>query len=58
MDSFWRSMKRLGRALMSMVIMGGASYVAQDEKLLLFTPLVMAVGKFLRDKFGLRYIPF
>lgn len=51
-------MKRLGRAIMSMVIMGGASYVAQDEKLLLFAPLVMAVGKFLRDKFSLRYIPF
>ena len=58
MKSFWRSMKRFGRAMASIVITGTASYVAQDEKLLLFAPVLMGIGKWLREKFKLRYIPF
>jgi hypothetical protein len=38
--------------------MGGAAYVAKDEKLILWAPVIQAVGKFLRDKLGLKYIPF
>lgn len=58
MDSFWRSMKRFGRALVSIIIGGGAAYVAQDPKLIILAPIVQAIGKWLRDKLGLKYIPF
>ena len=58
MDSFWRSMKRFGRALLSIGITGGAAYVAQDPKLVLFAPVLQGVGKWLRDKLHLKYIPF
>lgn len=58
MDSFWRSMKRLGRALVSVGVLGGAAYLQKDPKLLVWAPVLQAVGKFLRDKFGLKYIPF
>jgi len=57
-DSFWRSMKRFGRAVVSILIGGTAAYVAQDTKLLILAPIVQAVGKWLRDKLGLRFIPF
>lgn len=58
MDSFWRSMKRFGRALTSIIIGGAAVYAAQDPKLIVLAPVVQAIGKWLRDKLGLRYIPF
>lgn len=58
MDSFWRSMKRFGRALASILIGGGAAYVAKDPKLIILAPVVQAIGKWLRDKLGLKYIPF
>ncbi len=51
-------MKRVGRALASIVITGAASYVAQDQKLILFAPVLMGIGKWLREKFKLKYIPF
>lgn len=58
MASFWRSMKRFGRALTSILIGGTAVYVTQDPKLIILAPVVQALGKFLRDKLGLKYIPF
>ena len=58
MSSFWRSMKRLGRTLVSILVSGGIAYAAKDDKLILFAPLISAIGKFLRDKFNLKNIPF
>lgn len=58
MSSFWRALKRFGRAMVSIVIAGAGAYVAKDEKLILFAPLISGIGKWLRDKLGLKYIPF
>ena len=58
MDSFWRSMKRFGRALVSILIGGTVAYVAKDEKLLIVAPIIQAIGKWLREKLNLKYIPF
>ena len=58
MSSFLRSLKRLGRALVSIVLAGSAAYIAKDEKLILFAPVLQALGKYLRDKLGLKFIPF
>lgn len=58
MDSFWRSAKRFSRALVSILIAGTAVYFGKDEKYILLAPVVSGIGKYLRDKLGLKNVPF
>ncbi len=58
MSSFLRALKRFGRAMVSILIAGASVYVTQDEKLIVLAPILAGIGKWLRDKLGLKYIPF
>lgn len=58
MDSFLRALKRFGRAAVAIFLAGIPAYFGDDPKYLLLAPLLQAVGKWLREKLDLRYVPF
>lgn len=57
MNSFLRGLKRFGRAAVSIILAGIPAYFDNDPKWLVLAPVFQAVAKWLRDKFGLRFIP-
>ena len=58
MDEFWRALKRFGRSGFSIFLAGIPAFFGNDPRYLLFAPVLQAVGKWLRDKLGLNFIPF
>jgi len=58
MASFLRALKRFGRATVSIILAGIPAYFGKDPKYLALAPLLQAIGKWLRDKIGLKYVPF
>ena len=58
MDSFFRVLKRLGRATVSILLAGIPVYFAKDPKYIALAPVIQAVGKWLRESLGLKFIPF
>ena len=58
MDSFWRVLKRLGRAAFSIILAGIPAYFQNEPKYIALAPVLQAVGKWLREGLGLKYIPF
>jgi len=57
MDKIFRALKRLVRGAASLLISGGLVYATKDAKMIMFAPIINAVAKFLRDKFGIKYMP-
>jgi len=56
-NALTRSLKRLVRSTLGLVIAGAIAYTNKDPKLLLFAPVIQASAKYLRDKFNLEYLP-
>jgi len=56
-NAITRSIKRFGRGLVAVIIAGALAYSSKDPKWLIFAPVLQAVAKFLRDKFGIKYLP-
>jgi len=52
------ALKRLGRGVFSLVISGVTAYFTGNPYYLAATPAINAIGKWLRTKFNLTYIPF
>lgn len=52
------AIKRFGRNIFSLLISGATAYLSDIPQLIIIAPAINAVGKWLRDKFGLTYIPF
>lgn len=57
MDSVWRTLKRLGRATLALLIAGAIAAVTKNPKWLIFAPVLQALGKFLREKLDIPNIP-
>lgn len=58
MEALLRALKRFGRVALAVFLAGIPAYFANDPKYLVLVPLINAVGKFLREKFGLKKVPF
>lgn len=56
-DKNKRILKRLGRAVVSIAIAGAAAELGDNTYYLAAGPLVMAIGKFLREAFGWKWVP-
>jgi len=56
-DEVARSLKRFGRGLLAILIAGVLAYANKDPKWLIFAPVIQALAKYLRDKFGIINIP-
>ena len=52
-----RILKRLFRATVGMLLAGALAHFQSDPKYLVLMPILQATGKFLREKFGLKYVP-
>lgn len=57
MDSFFRVLKRFGRATLALVIAGAVAAATKDPKWLIFAPLIQALGKFIREKLDIPNVP-
>lgn len=57
MAAFGRAIKRFSRIGLALLITGILATVKKDPKWLVFAPVINAVAKYLRDRFGLKYIP-
>jgi len=57
MAAFGRALKRFARTALALLITGGIATATGEPKLLIFAPVINAVAKWLREKFGLKYIP-
>lgn len=53
-----RAGKRFFRGIVSLFISGIVAFAADKPYLVGLVPIINATGKWLRDKFGLKYIPF
>ncbi len=58
MGNFLSALKRFGRVLLGVVIASVPAYFQKDPKYILLAPIINALGKWLRVKFGLSKIPF
>jgi len=58
MDSFVRALKRFGRASVSIILAGIPVYFSKDPKYIVLAPVIQAVGKWLREQIGLKFVPF
>jgi len=58
MGSFWRVVKRVARAAASILVAGVPAYLAEDPTYLVLAPVLQGVGKWLREKLGLKFVPF
>jgi len=52
------ALKRLGRGIFSLVISGATAFLTGKPYLIAATPIINALGKWLRQKFNLTTIPF
>lgn len=57
MDAIWRTLKRLGRATLALLIAGAIAAATKDPKWLIFAPVLQALGKFLREKLDIPNFP-
>lgn len=57
-ENLIRSLKRFGRAAVSIFVAGLIAITQEDPKWIAFAPLLQFVGKYLRAKWGIKYIPF
>lgn len=58
MKKFLTALKRFARVLVGLALAGIPAYFGDDPRLLVLGPIINGVGKYLRDKIGLKYIPF
>jgi len=50
--------RRFGRGVFSLLISGVTSYLTGNPAFLVAMPVINALGKWLRGRFGLTHIPF
>jgi len=58
MDGFFRVLKRIGRAAVSIGLAGIPAYFGNDPRWLAIAPVLQGFGKWLREKLNLNFIPF
>ena len=58
MKNFLSVIKRFGRVAVAVVIAGLPAYFGDNPLYMTLTPVINALGKFLRSTLGLKYIPF
>lgn len=51
------AVKRLGRGVFSLIISGVTAYLTGNPNFLVAVPVINALGKWLRSRFGLKNIP-
>lgn len=57
MEAIFRTLKRFGRATIALLIAGAIAAATKNPKWIIFAPVLQALGKFLREKLDLPYIP-
>jgi len=57
MAAFGSAIKRFSRIGLALLITGILATVKKDPKWLVFAPVINAVAKYLRDRFGIKYLP-
>jgi len=57
-NNFTGALKRFGRVAVGIILAGIPAYFAKDPRYILLTPVINAVGKWLRAQFGIKNIPF
>ena len=55
--SLGRAIKRFARTALALIITGAVAAATKEPKWIIFAPVINAVAKYLRDRFGLKYIP-
>ena len=58
MQEFLGALKRFGRVLVSVVIVGAVAQFSDEPKFLALIPLISGIGKYLRECWGLKKLPF
>ncbi len=58
MSGFFRVLKRIGRATVSILLAGIPTYFSGNPMYLALAPVIQGVGKWLREKLGLKNVPF
>lgn len=53
-----KALKRFGRNAFSLLIVGAVTVYKNDPRYLVLVPLITAFCKYLRDEFGIKYLPF
>ena len=53
-----RTLIRFARNTLALLATGAIAYYKNDPRFLVFAPLVNAVAKYLRDKYGLKHLIF
>jgi hypothetical protein len=51
------ALKRFGRAMVSIILSGIVAKYAKNPLYIALAPVLQALGKYLRDKWGLKNIP-
>lgn len=57
MAAIGNAIKRFSRIGLALLITGILATVKKDPKWLIFAPVINAVAKYLRDRFGIKYLP-
>ncbi len=52
-----KALRRFGRGMLSLVIVGSVAGATQEPVLLVFAPFLNALAKWLREKYGLTNLP-
>jgi len=58
MDKVKSVLARFGRSAVSVVVAGAAATYGDSSYWLLLSPLLQAFGKFLREQWGVKNVPF
>ncbi len=58
MNNFLSALKRFSRVAVAVIIAGIPAYFGDNPAYMALTPVISALGKMLRSKIGLKYIPF
>jgi len=58
MKNFLGALKRFGRVAIAVILAGIPAYFGKNPLYLALAPLINAVGKWLREQFGLKNVPF
>jgi len=53
-----RTLIRFARNALALLATGAIAYYKDDPRYLVFAPLVNAVAKYLREKYGVKYLIF
>ena len=52
-----KALKRWCRAGLAIIISGILIHATKDPKWIILAPIIQALAKYLRDKFGIKYMP-